>query len=133
MRTNPYLITSYLLDGMSISDEPGGGGRIEVDYVDFKGPAFPEVDARRVAFRLIQLRIANGVVLEPKEDGYQMVAPNSFLYKRPVIVERSRFKPVTSMHTEVIEAAGRKLKEELTPEDREPLKIMNLQSLFFNS
>jgi len=124
--SDPYLITSFLMDGMSISDEPGGGGRIEIDYVDFQGPSFKEVDSRLVAFRLIQLRLANGVILEPGSDGdYKMAVPNNFLYKRPVIVERSRFKPVTKMHTEVVEAAARKLKKEGT--EKEALKIMNLQ------
>jgi len=126
--SDPYLITSFLLDGMSLSDEPGGGGRIEVDFVDFSGPAFPpgSVDARQLAFRMIQLRIANGVLMEPDSSGtYQMAVPNTSLYKRPVIVERSRFKPCTSMHTEVIEAAARRLKKEEV--EKEPLKILNLQ------
>ncbi|CAK9063188.1 unnamed protein product [Durusdinium trenchii] len=105
--SDPYLITSFLLDGMALSDEPGGGGRIEVDYVDFKGPPFQSVDPRLLAFRLIQLRIANGVILQPDSNGnYKMAVPNNFLYKCPVIVERSRFKPVTFMHTEVLEATS---------------------------
>eukprot|EP00435_Cladocopium_sp_Y103_P058983 s571_g20.t5 len=125
--TDPYLITSFLLDGLSIRDDEGGGGRIEIDFVDFQGPAFKDVDCRLVAFRLIQLRIANGVILEPDSDGkYKMAVPNNFLYKRPVIVERSRFKPPTLMHTEVMEAAARKLKSE-GDTDKEALKIMNLQ------
>lgn len=125
--TDPYLITSFLLDGMSIRDDEGGGGRIEIDFVDFQGPAFKGVDPRLVAFRLIQLRIANRVILEPGSDGkYKMAVPNNFLYKRPVIVERSRFRPPTRMHKEVIEAAARKLKSE-GDTDKEALKIMNLQ------
>lgn len=125
--TDPYLITSFLLDGMSIRDDEAGGGRIEIDYVDFQGPSFKDVDPRLVAFRLIQLRVANGVILEPGSDGkYQMAVPNNFLYKRPVIVERSRFKPPTRMHTELMEAAARKLKSE-GDTDKEALKIMNLQ------
>ncbi|CAK9063202.1 unnamed protein product [Durusdinium trenchii] len=125
--SDPYLITSFLLDGMALSDEPGGGGRIEVDYVDFKGPPFQSVDPRLLAFRLIQLRIANGVILQPDSNGnYKMAVPNNFLYKCPVIVERSRFKPVTFMHTEVLEATERKLRSE-GGEDKPPLSVMNLQ------
>lgn len=126
--SDPYLITSFLLDGMSLSDQTTGGGRIEVDFIDFSGPAFPKgsVDARLLAFRMVQLRIANGVLMEPGSDGYKMVVPNNALYKRPVIVERSRFKPCTSMHTEVIETAARRLKEEQT-EGKDPMKILNVQ------
>ncbi|CAE7023544.1 Ankrd17 [Symbiodinium natans] len=127
--SDPYLITSFLLDGMSLSDEPSGGGRIEVDFIDFTGPSFPKeaIDARLLAFRMVQLRIANGVLMEPGSDGrYKMVVPNNALYKRPVIVERSRFKPCTSMHTEVIETAARRLKKEKA-EGKEPMKILNLQ------
>eukprot|EP00913_Durusdinium_trenchii_P018248 g17145.t1 len=87
------------------------GEAIGVDYVDFKGPPFQSVDPRLLAFRLIQLRIANGVILQPDSNGnYKMAVPNNFLYKCPVIVERSRFKPVTFMHTEVLEATERKLR-----------------------
>jgi len=125
-KTNePYIIVSFLLDGLE-------DGRLEVDYVDFSGPAFPEgsVDPRLLAMRMVQFRVANGVLLE-QEAGtgrYQQAVPNNAFYKTPLVVQQSRFRPATYMHREVLDAAGRFLVEDIKDDVSRPVKkVLTMQ------
>jgi len=128
--SDPYIITSYLLDGLE-QNVDSNSGRLEIDSIDFSGPAFPEGswDPRLMAMRMVQLRIANGVLLEPDavSQKYRMAVPNNLLYKRPLVVERSRFTPVTCMHEEVMGACSRTLEQEADESTKRPLEILNMQ------
>jgi len=128
--SDPYIITSYLLDGLE-QNLDSNSGRLEIDSIDFSGPAFPEGswDPRLMAMRMVQLRIANGVLLEPDKVShkYRMAVPNNLLYKRPLVVERSRFTPVTCMHEEVMGACSRALEQEADESTKRPLEILNMQ------
>jgi len=120
--SDPYLITSYLLDGLA-------PGRLEVDFANFSGPAYPNVDTRLIAMKLLQFGVAKGVLMElDNETGqYKQAVPNSALYKTPLNILRSRFRPVTYAHKEIIEVSMRKMKTELDADARAPKQILNLQ------
>jgi len=79
--------------------------------------------------RMVQLRLANAVLLEPDEETgkYRQVVPNNSLYKRPLIVQRSRFAPVTNMHQEVMEACQKRLAKDLEEGAKPILQMLNLQ------
>lgn len=125
--SDPYIITSMLLDGLELN-QGVEKGRLEIDFIEFSGPAFPDVEYRRLALRMVQLRLANAVLLEPGKDGsYRQAVPNEVFYKRPVIVERSRFTPVTNMHRELMEASARKLIAEEGAGMKPPLQVLDLQ------
>jgi len=121
---DPNVIVPFLLDSLE-------AGRLEVDYVNFNGPAFPEGcwDARLLALRMVQFKIARSVLLEKDAEMgvYKQVVPNTALYKRPVVVQRSRFQPVTKSHVELEEATCRQLLKEGSVSDRQPAKLFNLQ------
>eukprot|EP00929_Paragymnodinium_shiwhaense_P000750 TRINITY_DN100986_c0_g1_i1.p1 TRINITY_DN100986_c0_g1~~TRINITY_DN100986_c0_g1_i1.p1 ORF type:complete len:723 (+),score=189.44 TRINITY_DN100986_c0_g1_i1:88-2256(+) len=119
---DPNTIVPFLLDTLK-------AGRLEVDFVDFSGPAFPRGcwEPALMALRMVQFQLAKGVLLEKKDGKYQQTVPNSSLYKRPVIVQRSRFQPVTKSHMELQEATARQLQKEAGDNQRPPLKLMNLQ------
>lgn len=122
---DPYLISSCLLDGIV-------EGRLQVDYASFEGPAFPEgtVDSRLLAMRMVQFRLAPSVLLmyDKASDRYKQEVPNFAFYKTPVVVQRSRYRPVTYMHGEVIGAAARQLVAELGENmTREPMQLLDLQ------
>lgn len=123
--SDPYVIVTFLLDQMH-------DGRIEVDFVEFTGPAFPagSWDPRLLAMRMVQFRVAVAVLLEknPETGMYQQSVPNSALYKRRLICQRSRFRPVTYMHKEVFDATIRMVTAETTDEKaRPPMQIVTLQ------
>jgi len=121
--TDPFVVATYLQDGLS-------EGRLEVDYMSFEGPGFPEgsFDPRLLAARMVQFRLTPCVMLEPGESGtYQQVVPNDAMYKTPVIVQRSRFLPVTNTHKELMEAAERQISATIQEGSRAPKCILDMQ------
>eukprot|EP00440_Ansanella_granifera_P068579 gb/GFBE01074394.1/.p1 GENE.gb/GFBE01074394.1/~~gb/GFBE01074394.1/.p1 ORF type:complete len:670 (+),score=185.74 gb/GFBE01074394.1/:1-2010(+) len=121
---DPSVIVSFVLDGIE-------DGRLEVDYVDFDGPAFPKenMDYRFLAMKMVQFRVAQSVLLEydEKTEKYRHSVPNSAFYKRPVVVQRSRFRPVTYAHREILEASMKKLINELGPDTKPVMEILDFQ------
>jgi len=124
-KTNcPYLITTFLLDGME-------EGRLEVDFINFSGPAFPDdsYDPRLLALRMVQFRMTPCVLLEKdaKTGTLSQAVPNNALYKTPLIVQRSRFLPVTNTHKELMESAERQVLATSGESDRKPKGIFAMQ------
>ena len=112
LHENPDLLLASLVDGLSAQ-------RIEIDMVDFSGPAFDQVDNRIMSLRLVELGLtgaamfaADGTVLQPSET----------LRKRPLIIERGRFRPVTHVNIDMLEATIRNFGSDAG----EPLPIMEI-------
>ncbi len=76
--------------------------RIEVDMIKFTGPAFPDIDHRLVALKLVQLELANAALF--RADG-EVLQPSEVLRKRPILVERGSFRPVTHVNVDMLECA----------------------------
>ncbi len=94
---DPDAILNSLLDSLT-SD------RIEVDMIKFTGPAFPDIDHRLVALKLVQLELSNAALF--RADG-EVLQPSEVLRKRPILVERGSFRPVTHVNMDMIECARR--------------------------
>ncbi|CAE7283695.1 mntH [Symbiodinium microadriaticum] len=121
---DPVVITSFLLDALE-------DGRLEVDFVEFSGPAFPEetVDYRLLAMKMVEFKVAASVLLlfDEAKQRYVQAVPNNAFYKRPIVVQRSRFRPVTYAHREVIQAAAKKLSSELGSDTKPVMEILDFQ------
>lgn len=105
----PDLLIESLLDNLTTR-------RIEIDMIEFSGIAFRHVDNRVMSLRLVQLGLssaamfsANGTVLQPSE----------VLYKKPILVERGSFRPLTHVNVDMLRAAQEKYRCEpdANPED----------------
>ncbi len=95
LRNDPDAFLESLLDNLNVD-------RIEIDMIEFSGCAFEEVDNRVMSMKLVQLELtnaamfaANGTVLQPSE----------VLYKKPILVERGSFRPVTLVNTDMLRGA----------------------------
>lgn len=95
LHDSPEALLNSLLDSLSTH-------RIEIDLIEFKGEVFQRVDNRIMSLRLVQLGLtgaamfsANGEVLQPSE----------VLRKKPVLVERGRFRPVTYVNLDLVASA----------------------------
>ncbi|MDX2170039.1 MAG: TonB-dependent receptor [Deltaproteobacteria bacterium] len=91
----PEEVIESLLDGLTVD-------RIEIDMIEFTGIEFRHVDNRVMSLTLVQLGLtgaamfaADGAVLQPSE----------VLYKKPVLVERGSFRPVTHVNVDMLESA----------------------------
>lgn len=94
LHETPDVFLQSLLD--SLSPE-----RIEVDMVKFIGPAF-NVDDRLMSLKLVQLGLSDAAMFAP--DG-SILQPSEVLYKKPVLVERGSFRPVTYVNLDMLETA----------------------------
>ena len=94
LHETPDVFLQSLLD--SLSPE-----RIEVDMVKFIGPAF-DVDDRLMSLKLVQLGLSDAAMFAP--DG-SILQPSEVLYKKPVLVERGSFRPVTNVNLDMLATA----------------------------
>ena len=89
------MIVNDLLDALTIE-------RIEVDMIEFRGPAFEGVDNRLLALQLVEKGLTNAALFRP--DG-KLGQPGDMLYKKCVLVERGSFRPVTHVTVDMLRAA----------------------------
>ncbi|VAW51019.1 Nicotinamide mononucleotide adenylyltransferase [hydrothermal vent metagenome] len=76
--------------------------QLEIDMVDFNGPAFKQVDNRLMALQLVQLGLTHATMFQA--DG-KLVQPSEALYKKAVLIERSRFRPPTKLNINLLDCA----------------------------
>jgi len=76
--------------------------RVEVDMMKFSGPAFSGVDSRLITLRLVQDGLTNAAMFTA--DG-EVVQAAEVLYKRPILVERGSFRPVTHVTLDMLNNA----------------------------
>ncbi len=75
---------------------------VEIDMVDFSGPAFKNVDNRLMALRLVEFGLSNAALFYP--DG-QIAQVADALWDKAVLVERSRFRPPTNFTVNLLDCA----------------------------
>jgi hypothetical protein len=91
----PEHLMESLLDNLSTE-------RIEIDMIKFSGPEFAGVDHRLMSLQLVQLGLSNAAMFAA--DG-EVLQPSEVLYKKPILVERGSFRPVTYVNLEMLESA----------------------------
>jgi len=74
----------------------------EIDLIDFTGPAFARVDNRLMALLLVEKGLSNAAMFHP--DGH-LVSVADTLWKKAVLVERSRFRPPTLFTMNLLDCA----------------------------
>ena len=91
----PDQLIESLLDNLSTR-------RIEIDMIEFSGIAFRHVDNRVMSLRLVQLGLSNAAMFAA--DG-EVLQPSEVLYKKPILVERGSFRPLTHVNVDMLRAA----------------------------
>ena len=118
---DPYALIDALLDNLTTD-------RLEVDMIEFSGPAFAGVDNRLMSLQLVQkgltkaaMFLSNGTVVQPAD----------VLYKKCIIVERGSFRPVTKVTIDMLECATAQFVQEpkVQGEDVVVLMEMTLKNL----
>lgn len=77
-------------------------GRVEVGMVRFTGPDFEAVDNRLVSLQLVQGGLAEAALFD---DQGEVAHPTEALYRRPILVERGSFRPITRTTLRMLELA----------------------------
>lgn len=114
----------------SLSDQIGAD-RIEVDLINFSGPAYSYVDNRLTNLQLVNSKLTRAVLFD---NNGQPAVPRDLLYKRPVVVVRGSFKPPTLAHDDM-ERCGREqlcVKENVDPQRTMRLAEISMSQLVTN-
>jgi hypothetical protein len=77
-------------------------GRVEIDMLKFLDEPFQYIDNRICALQLVTGGLTKTAMFLP--DG-EVVQPAEILYKRPVLLLRGSFNPVTKLHLDMLEQA----------------------------
>jgi hypothetical protein len=115
LHDQPDEILDSLLDGL-------GRARVEVDMIRLKGPIGDGLDARLLSLHLVKRGLTDATMFTA--DG-QNVQPAEQLYKKPVLIQRGRFRPITHSVVEMLDQAKLQLKDQFEP-GAEPVVINEL-------
>ena len=112
----PDLLLESLLDNLTTE-------RIEIDMIEFSGIEFRHVDNRVMSLRLVQLGLTGAAMFSATGEVLQ---PSEILRKRPILVERGSFRPVTKVNIDMINGARRQFAEEPEVEGGEVVSLMEI-------
>ena len=87
----PEILLGSLLDNL-------GRRRIEIDMIEFSGRAFEDIDHRLLSLRLVEYGLSKAAMFSAKGE---VLRPSEMLYKKPVILQRGRFRPPNLVHTDI--------------------------------
>lgn len=83
--------------------------RVEIDMLRVSGPDFENADNRILALNLVKRGMTDATMFDLTGNVLQ---PTTALYKRNILLMRGRFRPVTKVHIDMIEAGKRHFLEE---------------------
>ena len=112
----PELMLESLLDNLSTK-------RIEIDMIEFSGIEFRHVDNRVMSLKLVQLGLTGAAMFGPTGEVLQ---PSEVLHKRPILVERGSFRPVTKVNIDMINCARARFATELEADASLIVELMEI-------
>jgi hypothetical protein len=115
---DPEKLLESLLDGLTTQ-------RIEIDLIEFSGPDFEQIDNRVMSLRLVQLGLTGAAMFSADGEALQ---PAEVLYKKPVLIERGRFRPVTHVNLDLARSALRAFEAEW-PDDVAPGETVSIMEI----
>src|SRR3954470_14320335 len=116
MHHDPDRLVESLLDNLSTE-------RIEIDMIEFSGIEYRHVDNRVMSLRLVQLGLTGAAMFGPTGEVLQ---PSEVLYKRPVLVERGSFRPVTRVNIDMLRCARTQFRESLSEGQEDIVELMEI-------
>src|SRR5271169_2114931 len=112
----PEELLESLLDNLSVK-------RIEIDMIEFSGIEYRYVDNRVMSLKLVQLGLSGAAMFGPSGEVLQ---PSEILRKRPILVERGSFRPVTKVNIDMIKSAHERFASEPEVESGQVVELMEI-------
>ena len=113
---DPEALVKSLVDDLA-------PGRIEVDMIRFTGPDFADVNDRIMALQLVTQNLTNAALFRATGE---IVNAADALYKKPLLVERGSFRPVTLLADDMLNCAKAMFMREEGVRDSEPEILMEI-------
>lgn len=98
---DPEVLLESLIDNLR--------GRINIDMIRIKGPAFEGLDNRVLCLMLVKHKLTDVAIFGP--DG-QSVHASEFLYKKNVLVVRGSYRPPTLVNLDMIKSSFEQFRNE---------------------
>ena len=112
----PAKLIGSLLDDLT-------NQRIEVDMIKFSGPRFAGLDNRLMALQLVTQWLTDATLFTA--DG-EAVIPGEVLYKKPVLVERGSFRPLTNPMLDMLEQSQAQFAREEALQGEPPVVLLEM-------
>lgn len=112
----PEQMLESLLDNLTTK-------RLEIDMIEFSGIEFRHVDNRVMSLRLVQLGLSGAAMFGPNGEVLQ---PSELLRKRPILVERGSFRPVTKVNMDMVRCAHERFSAEPEVKTDEVVELMEI-------
>ena len=97
--------------------------RMQVDLIQFSGPAFANIDNRLMNLQLVSQGLTDAVMF--KADG-EMVQASEILHKKAILIERGSFRPVTYATNDMLEGARRQFLKETGCSEKDLVMLMEM-------
>jgi hypothetical protein len=114
--SNPETVIASLIDNLSRD-------RIEVDMIKFAGVAFQNVDNRLMSLQLVQQGLTDSAMFTANGE---VVQAAEVLYKKPILVERGSFRPVTKVTIDMLNCAQAQFVQEPQVQGEEIVVLMEM-------
>ena len=115
------LFVESLMDGLT-------NDRVEVDMLKFSGDGFKMIDNRLCHLQLVASGLTAAAMFLP--DG-EVVQPAEALYKKPIILLRGSFNPVTNLHLDMLSQTRGEFNKLLSPDQQD--KTIELCEISMNN
>jgi hypothetical protein len=116
LHNEPEKLIGSLMDNLTRK-------RIEVDMIKVSGPRFANVDNRLMSLQLVQQELSDAAMFTANGE---VVIPGEVLYKKPVLVERGSFRPVTKTTLDILDRAREQFLREPQIKGEEPVILMEM-------
>lgn len=97
--------------------------RVEVDMIKFSGPAFAGLDSRLMSLQLVHQRLTNAALFTAQGE---VLEPAEVLHKKPVLIERGNFRPITNITLDMLERSLAQMRNDPLMDGQEPVVLMEM-------
>lgn len=116
LHRDPKALIGSLLDNLNRE-------RIELDMIKFSGPGFAGVDNRLMSLQLVQQGLSDAAMFTSTGE---VVQAADALYKKPILVARGSFRPVTKVTMDMLECAQAQFVQEPKVEGQPVVTLMEM-------
>jgi hypothetical protein len=116
LHEDPVTLIGSLMDSLTRE-------RIEVDVISFSGPPFKRVDNRVMSMELVKQGLSDAAMFTAEGE---VVHAADVLYKKPILVERGSFRPVTKVTLDMLECAQAQFVQEPQVQGEEIVVLMEM-------
>jgi len=116
LHRQPEILIGSLMDNLTRA-------RLEVDLIKFSGPCFAGTDNRLMCLQLVEQDLTDAAMFTAAGES---VIPAEVLYKKPVLVERGSFRPITNVMFDMLERAQEQFQREPQVQGEVPVVLMEM-------